>query len=156
MKIELYTEMKPSYYNSAGKTGWFQHNHITKLKKLICKNGLCKKVLSSPPWCIRHRVPWPLNRSPSLPHLRLPVLQGTHHLFCCREHPVISRMLFQMVDGGLPGDLAVLGVLKLVLGACCEIGIGVLGFPDRHSRHQASTIQRYFRGRSSFGVCNSL
>jgi hypothetical protein len=46
-------------------------------------------------------------------------------------------MLFQMIDGGLPCDLAVLGVLELVLGACCEIGIGVLGFPDRHSRHQA-------------------
>ena len=40
-----------------------------------------------------------------------------------------------MVDGGLLGNLAVLRMLKLVPGASCEIGIGIPGFPDRHSRH---------------------
>ena len=92
-------------------------------------------VLSSSPWRIRHRVPRSLHRASPLPDLGLPVLQGTHDLFGCRKHPVICRMLLQMVDGGLLGNLAVLRVLKFVTGAGCEIGIGIFGFADRWRGH---------------------
>ena len=107
--------------------------------------GLCKELqryakielLSSSPWRIGHRVPRSLHRASPLPDLGLPVLQGTHDLFCCREDSVICRMFLQMVDSGLLGNLAVLGVLELVPGTGCEIGIGIFGFTDRgwHGNH---------------------
>ena len=87
------------------------------------------RIVSPPsPWRIRHRVPRSLHQASPLPYLGLPVFQGTHDLFCCRKNPVVRRMFLQMVDGGLLGNLAVLRVFKLVSCACCEIGIGILGF----------------------------